>query len=97
MNLIFQVFEANLSLATLAESLQELKFSEDALFKKDDFLKTETEAILSKMENSFKESFSQVCEVIENANIISYDFHSIFFQIKEALKHKQEYLNSIKL
>merc|ERR1712133_3901 len=31
---IVNVFEANLSLATLAESLQELKFSEDALFKR---------------------------------------------------------------
>ena len=50
------MFEANLSLSTLAEKLQELKFGEES----EDFLKNETEEVMSKMESSFKDSFSQV-------------------------------------
>ena len=46
------------------------------------------------METSFKESFSQV--KIMDMRILFW-FYLFHFQIKEALKHKQEYLNSIKL
>ena len=83
------MFEANLSLSTLAEKLQELKFRE----KREDFLKNETEEVMSKMESSFKDSFSQVCF---HALCMSFS-NCLLLQIKEALKHKQEYLKSIKL
>ena len=52
----WQVLEANVSLATLAESLQELNFNRE----KEDFLKEETEQVLSKMQSSFEVSFGQV-------------------------------------
>ena len=53
---LLQVLEANVSLTTLAERLQELNFNRE----KQDFLNEETEQVFSKMQSSFKDSFSQV-------------------------------------
>ena len=53
---LLQVLEANVSLTTLAERLQELNFKRE----KQDFLNEETEQVFSKMQSSFKDSFSQV-------------------------------------
>ena len=87
------MFEANLSLATLADKLQELKFGDK--IKREEFLKNETEEVLSKMESSFKDSFSQVS--IFMLYCVSPISNCLLLQIKEALKLKQEYLKSIKL
>ena len=57
-NFIFKVFEANLSLATVSDRLNELNFGDS--LKEEDFLKKETEELFAKMETSYKESFSQV-------------------------------------
>ena len=53
-----KVFEANLSLATVSDRLNELNFGDS--LKEEDFLKKETEELFAKMETSYKESFSQV-------------------------------------
>ena len=58
---LLQVLEANVSLATLSESLQEMNFNRE---KKDSF-NQETEQVLLKMQFSFKDSFSQVREKYE--------------------------------
>ena len=54
------MFEANLSLATLCDKMQGLKFGENETLSKINFLKTETEELLAKMDSSYKDSFSQV-------------------------------------
>jgi len=57
------VFEANLSLATVSDRLNELNFGDS--LKEEDFLKKETEELFAKMETSYKESFSQIKETLQ--------------------------------
>ena len=40
--------------------MQGLKFGDNDTLSKDNFLKTETEELLAKMDSSYKDSFSQV-------------------------------------
>ena len=72
LDFLLQVLEANVSLATLSESLQEMNFNRE----KKDFFNQETEQVLLKMQSSFKESFSQVrvnkhCEVLVSCSALS--------------------------
>jgi len=61
LDFLLQVLEANVSLATLSESLQEMNFNRE----KKDFFNQETEQVLLKMQSSFKESFSQIKEALK--------------------------------
>lgn len=88
------MFEANLSLSTLAEKLQELKFGEES----EDFLKNETEEVMSKMESSFKDSFSQVCfhalyvflQLFTVADQRSLEAQTRIFEVHQVVSHNNE-------
>jgi len=62
---IVNVMEANFSLASVSDRLQQLNFQETDLLKQSGYLKKETENVLSKMETSYKESFSQIKDALK--------------------------------
>ena len=88
------MMEANCSLASVSDRLQELNFQECSTLEQSDYLQKETKEVFSKMENSYKDSFSQV-----KTRIMLYVIFFLFIllQIKDALKQKKNYLRSLKL
>ena len=84
-----QVFEGNVSMISLTSSLEDMKL------RYDESICKESKNIAGKMEESYKESFSQVRP--HEVKMISCNLIFILFQIKLAIRHKAQYLESLQL